>query len=143
MILQNEPNAILNTHEFNKFIDFGMLKKPQVFQSNKDIFWSFSQEHLIEMLSNFTFVIEFEKNEKGFVGSITTIEEIVGKGTSFNRMIEDAASQLIQYASDYYNNFEKYHNDVNKKAHLPYMLNVLLQEDLDGVKRLITGWFLR
>ena len=142
MILQSVSKANEIRSEFNQFIDAVMHKKPQVVERNQDFFWSFSQKHLIEMLSQFTFVIEFEKNEKGFVGSITTIEEIVGKGSSFDEMIEDIASQLMEFASDYYRNFDRYH-DSNKKAHLPYMLNVLLQEDLNGVKRLITGWFLR
>ena len=54
-------------------------------------------------------------------------------------MIEDVAIQVIDYSNDYYKNSAKYHNAANRKAHLPYVLNILTQEDFDGVKQLNHG----
>ncbi|KIY20901.1 hypothetical protein [Mesobacillus subterraneus] len=58
---------------------------------------------------------------------------------NFEQMTEDAALQLIEYAQDYYKDFPKYYNSPNRKGHLPYILHVLAQENLEGVKALIRG----
>lgn len=140
MIVENFLNATQVRSELSQFIDNVVHEKPQAVKRNSDIFWSISQSITSEILETFTLNMEYEQEEDGsFVGSLLPIQDIIAYGESYEALIEDAAIQLIDYSNDYYREFAKYHNAPNRKAHLPYVLNVLTQEDIDGVKRLIHG----
>jgi hypothetical protein len=49
------------------------------------------------------------------------------------------AVELVDYAKDYFDQFQLYYNSLNRKEHFPYILRVLLAEDLDEVKELINA----
>lgn len=138
MIVQEVLNATAVRNDFSKFIDSVVHVKPQVVKRNRDVFWSFSQEITSELLSNYTISIEYEHEEDGsFSGSLIPLDDIVIHGSTFEEMIDDAAEQLVEYARDYYEDFIMYYNSPNRRAHLPFILNILSQEDLDGVKKII------
>ena len=49
------------------------------------------------------------------------------------------AQELIEYAQEYFSEFQLYFNSPNRHSHFPYVLKVLIQEDLDGVINLISA----
>ncbi|WP_093673103.1 hypothetical protein [Sporolactobacillus nakayamae] len=82
--------------------------------------------------------MEYEQEDNGsLVGSLLPIQDIVTYGNSVNDLLDDAATQLVEYAQDYYAHFDKYYHAPNRKSHLPYVLNILSQQEIDGVKKLI------
>ena len=48
------------------------------------------------------------------------------------------AVELVDYAKDYFDQFQLYYNSLNRRA-FSYILRVLLAEDLDEVKELINA----
>lgn len=140
MILQDVLNATKVRQDFSQFVDDVIHTKPMAVKRNRDVFWSMSKQITNELLAGYTLAINYEEEEDGsFSGSLIPMEDIVVFGDTLEDMIEDAAIQLIEYAQDYYNDFAKYHNAPNRRSHLPYILNVLSQDDIDGVKDLIRG----
>ena len=140
MIMPNVLNATQVRADFSRFVDTVVHEKPQVVKRNRDVFWSISHKMTEELLSAFSLAIEYEQEEDGtFVGSFIQLEDIIAYGNTFQAMLDDAARQLKEYAVDYYDDFTRYYNAPNRKAHLPFVLNVLIQEDLDGIKHLIRG----
>lgn len=139
-MMQNLLSATQVRADFSQFIDNVVHVKPQAVKRNRDVFWSISQKVTTELLAGYSIVVEYEQEEDGsFAGSLLPLNDIVCYGATFEAMIEDAAQQLVEYAQDYYQDFSRYYHSPNRKAHLPYVLNVLSQENLDGVKALIRG----
>lgn len=140
MILQDVLNATQVRNEFSQFVDSVIYEKPLAVKRNLDVFWSFSKHITKELLDGYTFAMEYEQEEDGsFSGSLLPFDDIVVHGKTLEEMIEDTAIQLFEYAEDYYKDFAKYHNAPNRRNHLPYILNILSQDDIEGVKQLIRG----
>ncbi|WNF25293.1 hypothetical protein [Mesobacillus jeotgali] len=140
MIMQDLLSATQVRADFSRFVDNVVHVKPFAVKRNRDVFWSISQQITLELLAGYSIAVEYEQEEDGsFSGSLLPLNDIVCYGDTFEEMIEDAALQLIDYAQDYYKDFARYYNAPNRKDHLPYVLNVLTQENLDGVKGLIRG----
>lgn len=138
--MQDLLSATQVRNEFSQFVDTVIHVKPQAVKRNRDVFWSISQKITTELLAGYSLAIEYEQEEDGsFSGSLLPLNDIVCYGDSFETMLEDGAVQLVEYAQDYYEDFSRYYNSPNRRAHLPYILNVLSQENLDGVKALIRG----
>lgn len=138
MIMQGILNATTVRQEFSQFVDSVVREKPQAVKRNRDIFWSISHDMLGDILKNFSLAIECEQEEDGtYVGSLVQIQDIIAYGDTYDEMIEDAAKQLEDYAHDYIDQFTKYYNAPNRKSHFPFILNVLNQTDIEGVKKLI------
>lgn len=140
MIMKELLSATQVQNEFSQFVDSIIHQKPIAVKRNDDIFWSFSKQIAEELLAGYTLAIEYENEEDGsFFGSLVPLEDIVVHGKTMDDMIEDAAIQLVEYAQEYYQEFNKYYNAPNRRSHLPYILNVLSQNDIEGVKKLING----
>ncbi|MFD3270802.1 hypothetical protein ACE3MS_11750 [Paenibacillus dendritiformis] len=45
----------------------------------------------------------------------------------------ELARQLLEYSIDYENNYFRYYNTPNRRKHAPYILRVLLEDDLESV----------
>ncbi|MCG6197514.1 hypothetical protein H1215_10065, partial [Anoxybacillus sp. LAT_38] len=47
------------------------------------------------------------------------------------------AQELLEYAQEYYEDFATYYSAPNRRAHFPYVLKVLIQDDLQGIVHLL------
>ena len=56
---------------------------------------------------------------------------------SLEKALSNLADELIDYAHDYLNDIQLYYNSPNRKKHLPYVLQVLLQENKADVIKLL------
>jgi predicted RNase H-like HicB family nuclease len=126
---------------FGQFIDNVVHQKPQVVKRNRDIIVALSQTYLKDALSIYEFTIEFEQDEDGiYVGSIEQIPDILGEGKNIEELRNDLAYQLIDYAQEYYADFERYHNYPNRRDHVNYVFRVLLEdENIESVASMLHG----
>ncbi|WP_267904976.1 hypothetical protein [Paenibacillus elgii] len=46
------------------------------------------------------------------------------------------ARQLVEYAIDYEANYSRYYNSPNRHKHAPYVLRVILEDDIESVARM-------
>ena len=134
-------HATLNVTEvrakFSEFIDRVVREKPQLVKRNRDVVTTISLSHMNDLLMVYEFTMEYEETDEGFVGSIEQIDDIIGSGKSIEDLKLNLAEQLIEYAEDYYNDFSKYYNAPNRRAHYPYIFRILIQNDVESVRDLI------
>ncbi|GAB2571738.1 hypothetical protein [Gracilibacillus alcaliphilus] len=64
--------------------------------------------------------------------------DIVANGETEEEAVTDLAEFLIDYAEDYLNDYSLYSRSPNRRSHLPFIMNIFLQDDVEGVKQLIT-----
>ncbi|WP_438349419.1 hypothetical protein ACP8HI_01650 [Paenibacillus sp. FA6] len=137
--MQSVLNATEVRANFGSFIDDVVREKPQFVKRNRDIITSFSLQQMKQLLEIYEFTVEFEEEKGVFTGSIVQVEDIVSEAASLEELRNDLAEQLVDYASDFYDSYNEYLAAPNRKAHAPYILRVLLYNDVSEIAELLHG----
>jgi predicted RNase H-like HicB family nuclease len=134
IIMQSMLNATEVRANFGGFIDTIVREKPQAIKRNRDIIMAFSKQQMKELLSVYELTFEYEQDEDGrYAGSVEQIEDIVADAESLEDLKYELSRNLIEYALDYEANYSRYYNTPNRHKHAPYILRVLLEEDIESV----------
>ncbi len=130
-------NASNVRQEFSHFIDTVVRDKPLTIKRNRDYIISFSMEHVRLLLAYYRFHVRYVKEDDGSItGSLNEIDVVVN-GNNESDVNHLLAKELIEYAQEYNDEFSYYYNSLNRKSHFPYILHVLIQDNIDGVIRLL------
>lgn len=132
--MQSILNATDVRANFGGFIDSIVREKPQAVKRNRDVIMAFSKQQMKELLSVYELTFEYEQDDDGrYAGSVEQIEDIVADGESLEELRYELARNLVEYAIDYENNYSRYYNTPNRHKHAPYILRVLLEDNVDAV----------
>lgn len=126
-------NASEVRREFSSFIDKVIREKPVAFKRNRDVVLSVSREQMVVLLESFRFKAVFEEAESGCIIATLHGFDLIIEAFSKEAAIQQLSFELIDYANDYINDFNLYHNSINRKGHFPYVLKVLLAENVEEV----------
>lgn len=130
-------NATDVRKEWGGFIDSIIREKPKLIKRSRDYIFTSSLEMLKELLKAYTFTAELFREDDGtFTASLKEIDIIVN-GTNEEEALRLLATDMSEYAEDFYNEFEYWFSAPNRRGHLPYVLNILIQDNLEGVKEII------
>jgi hypothetical protein len=122
------------------FIDSVVREKPQAVRRNRDVIVATSRDHMKFLLSAYELTFEYEQDEDGrCAGSIEQIDFIVADGQDVQELRMELARQLIDYAKDYEADYIRYFTAPNTRKHAPYVLRVLLEDDIELVARMLLG----
>ncbi|KZE81135.1 hypothetical protein AV654_01165 [Paenibacillus elgii] len=137
MLMQTLLNATEVRANFGGFIDSVVREKPQAVKRNRDVILAFSKQQMKELLSAYELTFEYEQDEDGvYAGSIEQIEDIVADAETLEGLRFELARQLVEYAIDYEANYSRYYNSPNRHKHAPYVLRVILEDDIESVARM-------
>ena len=138
MIMQTVLNATEVRANFGEFIDTIVREKPQAIKRNRDVIMAFSKPQMKELLSVYELTFEYEQDEEGrFVGSLEQIEDIVADAETLEELRVELARHMVEYALDYEANYSRYYNTLNRHKHSPYVLRVLLEDDVESIVRML------
>ncbi|WP_245629100.1 hypothetical protein [Alicyclobacillus shizuokensis] len=119
---------------FDEFIESVVRGKPQAVKRDGDVIVAVSVEQMRELLTAYPLNYEYEVDEDGrYAGSICEIQFIVADGATVEELRFNLANQLIEYAEDYMIDHSRYLNSPNTRSHFPYVLRVLLEDDIEAV----------
>ncbi len=136
--MQTILNATDVRANFGGFIDTIVREKPQAVKRNRDVIMAFSKQQMKELLAVYELTFEYEQDEDGrYAGSIEQIEDIVADGESLDQLRYELARHLVEYALDYENNYSQFYNSPNRHKHAPYILRVLMEDDVESVARMV------
>jgi hypothetical protein len=137
MLMKEVLNATDVRREWGKFVDDVVRDKPRVVKRNRDFFLSLSIDHTIALLSEYKFELELLQEEDGsYVSSIKAID-VLSIGETKEEAIHALAYNLIEYAEEYMKEFHLHYQSSNRRLHFPYVLRILIENDIEGVKKLI------
>jgi len=138
LLLNGNALKVTNASEARKnwssIFDTVVREKPLAIKRNRDVAFMVSNFHMATILEKYRFRLDYEEENGIFAGSLEELD-IVAEGHSLDELKDQLAYNLLEYAQDYFE--YEFHLAPNRKFHLPYVLNVLIQPDLEGVKRLI------
>ncbi|MDD2619821.1 MAG: hypothetical protein PHC92_04020 [Syntrophomonadaceae bacterium] len=125
--------------DWSLFIDQVVHGKPGVVKRNRDYFLSISLEQVMRLLEGYRFKAQiFPEEDSSFTLSLEDIDLVVN-APDLDTAKNEMAAELISYSQDYFNEFQLYYNAPNRKMHFPYVLKVLLLDDIKAVYGLINA----
>jgi predicted RNase H-like HicB family nuclease len=134
MFMQNVLNATDVRANFGGFIDSIVRERPQAVKRNRDVIMAFSKQQMKELLSVYELTFEYEQDEDGrFAGSIEQIEDIAADAFTLEELRLELARGIMEYAIDYESNYSRYYQSPNRHSHAPYILRVLMEDDIESV----------
>lgn len=140
--MQGVSNATDVRKEWGKFIDDVVHGVPKVVKRNRDFFLSMSLNHAIALLKGYTFKAQYIKEDNGSITATLDNFDIVVNAPDEVAVHKALAEELVEYAHEYFSQFQLYYHSPNRQPHFPYVLAVLLQDNIDGVMKLI-AWLER
>lgn len=137
MILQTLLRATEVRKDFGSFIDGVVRHRPEFVKRSRDVFAALSIPHLQMLLQPYILHLEYaQENDCSYSGSLRELD-LVANAPTLEALRLVLAEELIEYAHEYREDAALYLQAPNRKNHLPYVLHVLIQEDLQGVMGLI------
>ncbi len=126
-------NATEVRKEFSLFIDTVVREKPVVIKRNRDHVLSISLEHTVNLLADYRLHMNVFQEEDGSItvtlNELDLIINTMNKGEFKNLM----AQEILDYAEDYFEQFNLYYNSPNRQKHFPYVLKAILANNLEEV----------
>lgn len=122
-------NATSVRNEWSLVVDEVIRKKPKFIKRTRDYMLLADVRFLENILSAYEFsAVSYKEDD----GSVTlSLNEI---DLAENAETEDAAriklaETLMEYAEDFYNEFDYWSSAPNRKAHIPYVFKAIIQND--------------
>ncbi|NLB88279.1 MAG: hypothetical protein GX790_03505 [Syntrophomonadaceae bacterium] len=130
-------NATDVRKDFSQFIDTVVREKPLVIKRNRDYILSISLEQSINLLSDFRFHMNiFNEDDGSITATLEELDLIINTkdGSNLKRLM---AEEILDYAEDYFEQFKLYYNSPNRQKHFPYVLKVILANNIEEVASFI------
>ncbi len=129
-------NATEVRKDWGGFIDSIVRDKPQVIKRSRDYIVAISLDMLKEMLSLEKLTITLMNEEDQTVTAVIEELDLMANAQTKDEVIRTLALDAIEYAEDFYREFEYWHSAPNRKAHLPYVMAILAREPDEIIKEL-------
>lgn len=136
--MQTVINASDVRKHWSQFNDDIVREGPQFVKRNRDVWAALSTEQMETVLSPYDFTVQLlQESDGSLTGSVTNFD-IVESGETEEEVLSLITEELIEYAHEYQDNFKLYFHSLNRRDHFPYIMNVLIQENKNDVKRLFS-----
>jgi hypothetical protein len=130
-------NATDVRKDWGSFIDSVVRNRPKFIKRSRDYIFTTSTDMLKEMLKGYKLTVSVYEEDNGTVTATLEELDIVSNGCTKEDALNTLISNLQEYAEEYYNEFEYWYSAPNRKAHLPYVLNILLQDEVKDIMSMI------
>lgn len=122
-------NATDVRHDWSLVIDEVVRKKPKFIKRTRD-YMILSDLNLFEsILAVYKFTAqEFAEDDGSVTLSLNEIDLAENAPTEAEARLA-LAQAILQYAQDYYNEFQQWSAAPNRKSHIPYVLKALIMDD--------------
>lgn len=130
-------NATEVRRDWSSVFDTVIREKPQFIKRTRDYAFMASLDVLKTMLRNYMFTAEKYVEDDGSITlSLREIDLVVNDKTEKGARLL-LAHDINEYAEDYYDNFQRWYASANRKPHLPYVLKVLMIDNIEEIAELI------
>lgn len=137
VIMREVMNATDVRKEWGNFIDSVVRFKPSVIKRNRDYMAAMSLEQLDFVLTPYRFTLEYEKEADGSISGSLKELDLLANASDLEKLKTEIIQELVEYAHEYMDEFQKYYNAPNRKLHFPYVMRVVIQKDKEAIRGLI------
>ncbi|MDQ0418319.1 hypothetical protein J2Z48_002511 [Croceifilum oryzae] len=124
---------------WSEFFDMVVRGKPQAVQRNRDLAMFIALPHMREILKRYRFTLEIIQEDDGsFTGELQEVD-LMWNTDSIDQLKKILAQDLMEYARNYMEEFNLHFHSPNRRDHFPYVLHVLIHDNLVDIVKLIDG----
>ncbi|MGL4484260.1 MAG: hypothetical protein ACRCUS_04860 [Anaerovoracaceae bacterium] len=118
---------------FSEYIDKSVYEKPQFIKRTRNKLVLTDVEMLSQLLGNVKFeAISNTENDGSMTIALKDID-LVENGENFGEAISKLAAAILEYAQEFYSEFELWSRAPNRKAHIPYIFKALILADIEKI----------
>jgi antitoxin YefM len=124
-------NATDVRREWSKVIDTAIREKPVFIKRTRDQVMISNVEHIKSLLNDYHFIaVKFTEEDASITLSLNELD-IVANGSTLKLAKQELVKNLLEYAEEFYQDFAFWSKAPNRKSHIPYVLKILLYEDME------------
>ena len=119
--------------EWSSVCDSVVHNKPKFIKRTRDKMWFSNLETMEEILKAYKFTAQKLIEEDGSITlSLNEIDLIEnGKNEQIARL--NLGKAILEYAQDYYEQYELYSHSPNRKQHIPYIFKALIMDNPEKI----------
>lgn len=118
-------NATDVRKDWSSVLDSVVRHKPVFIRRTRDRMMLCSTDTVSQLVSDVVFVAEkFVEDDGSITLSLDTLD-IVSNGCDLSTAKSALVNNILEYAEEYYQEFELYSRAPNRKSHLPYVMKAL------------------
>ncbi|MTI94348.1 MAG: hypothetical protein FH749_02515 [Firmicutes bacterium] len=138
ILMDSAINATEVRKNWSSFLDEVIRKRPKIVKRNRDYVLAMSIEHLQDLVQECRFIAHLEQDSATghWIATLQGFDLIAYSENKEDALLQ-IANELMEYAHEYINEFELWHNAPNRKQHFPYLVKVMLQDNAHQVRNLI------
>lgn len=122
-------NATDVRKNWSSFCDETSRVRPGFISRTHDTFVMTDTNMMKELLSSFTFSCKEYIEEDGSVTLSLNEMDLADNAPTLEEAKNEMGSDILEYAREYYENFQQYYHAPNRKAHFPYVMKALIIND--------------
>ena len=119
---------------WSKTLDTVSRKKPVMFTRTHDDFLVSNTELMYSILSAYTFSAKKMVESDGSITLSLNEIDLIDNAADEKEAVSAMKAAIMEYAEDYYEEFEVWSAAPNRKKHIPYVLKALLCNDIDELE---------
>lgn len=115
--------------EWSAVCDSVIHNKPKFIKRTRDRMWFSNLETMSEILKIYEFTAEKFTEDDGSVTLSLNEIDLIENGTDEQSARLNMGKAILEYAVDYYNEYELYSHTPNRKQHIPYIFRALIMDE--------------
>ena len=123
--------------EWSAVCDSVIHNKPKFIKRTRDKMWFSNLETMSEILEAYQFTAKKFIEEDGSVTLSLNEIDLVENGKDEQEARLNLANAILEYAMEYYNEYEMYSHSPNRKKHIPYIFKALIIDNSEKIGEII------
>ncbi len=108
--------------------------RPNVIKRTRDYLFLSTREDMLSMLSGMKCSVLIIKEKDGSFTAATDELDLAENSTTEELALKALAASVLDYALEYYDNYQLYSRSPNRSIHLPYVIKAFLLDDAEKIK---------
>ena len=134
MLTMNATDVRKNWSEVS---DTVIRTRPQFIKRTRDYMMLSNIEFLENILTAYTYTAIKLSEEDGSITLSLNEIDLVENAPTLNEAKHQLAEAILEYATDYYNEFNLWSSAPNRKGHIPYVFKALIMDDVQKIEECI------
>lgn len=126
MLITNATDVRKNWSEVSESV---IREKPRFIKKTRDYMMLSNIEFISTLLSAYEFTAKRYVETDGSITLSLNEIDLVENASSESKAIEALSNAVLEYATDFYNEFSLWSSAPNKKAEIPYVFKALVLDD--------------
>lgn len=123
--------------EWSAVCDSVIHNKPKFIKRTRDKMWFSNLEIMSELLEVYHFTASKYIEDDGSVTLSLNEIDLVENGPDEQSARLSLAKAILEYSLDYYNEYETYSHNPDRKKHIPYIFKALILDDPEKIGEIL------